>query len=129
MENDPVWNKIARKLAGESRSDEELAVKEWANRDKLNQGILSRLIEIWEYNPAGSSKSPRIYRAYKNRLNYHEKKHNENLFIFYGWRSSITQIYNNLIKICSCLLIYKQLKINNYAGAKDKLRKNYQLID
>jgi ferric-dicitrate binding protein FerR (iron transport regulator) len=86
MENDPVWNKIARKLAGESRSDEELAVKEWANRDKLNQGILSRLIEIWEYNPAGSSKSPRIYRTYKNRLNYHEKKHNENSFIFYTLR-------------------------------------------
>ena len=46
-----------------------------------------------------------------------------------GWRSGITQIYNNLIKNCSCLLIYKTFKINSYAGAKDKLRKNYQLID
>jgi len=46
-----------------------------------------------------------------------------------GWRSCITQIYNNLIKIGSRVLIYKTLKINTYAGANNKLRKNYQLID
>lgn len=86
MKGDSVWNIITRHLAGESTAEEKQALDEWTKKDNLNKGTLDRLREMWEYNPVRQSGYPKIYEAFKTRLNHYEKRQTKNPFLYYAVR-------------------------------------------
>lgn len=101
MERNPIWNKITRQLNGESNRKEELDVEKWVKQDKLNRETLNRLIEIWEYNPVRLHNSPKIYQAFRNRLNFYNQRKKGNQFLSFALRYAAVL----LLLISSALLI------------------------
>ncbi len=56
MNDDPVWNSIARKLAGECREGDDLLIASWLEKSPANQKILSHLKKLW--SAGHSSREP-----------------------------------------------------------------------
>jgi transmembrane sensor len=83
MNENHIWDIIARKLCGEISSQENFELKEWENKNKLNSGIFNRLVEIWNYSPIIRKKTSGIYKILKNRINHHNKSHKLNLFYYF----------------------------------------------
>lgn len=88
MEKNLIWNIIARYFAGESTPEEEKILKDWEQQDKLNAAVLKRLGEMWQYQPEQMFRNKKIYRSFRNRLNYHEKRRDQNPVLYVAVRAA-----------------------------------------
>jgi transmembrane sensor len=118
MKENPIWNIIARKFSGEITEKEDFELKEWENRDKINSGILKRLVEIWDYNPVKTTKSRKIYKTFRNRINYHEKRKKLNPIYYYSAR----------IAAILFIIISTAILVNNFIPFNKNKEITYQEI-
>ena len=109
MNENKIWNSIARKLADEATDEEKLVVEKWLAGDEKNKIIHRIMFQMWNYKSVPSVNSSSIYKRFKKRCVSYEQKHNfSTRFLYYALRISAILFFI----VTTALLANKYLSFN-----------------
>ena len=89
MNEDKIWNSIARKLADEATDEEKLLVEKWQEGEERNRTIHKILFQMWNSKTVPFINSSSIYERFKKRrVSYEQKQNFSTRFLYYALRIS-----------------------------------------
>jgi transmembrane sensor len=105
MDENKIWQKIARELADEISNEDKLAIDDWCNESSQNKTTFTILGMLWNYNPVQKTDTTAIYRKFRQRQDLYDKR-----------ESILSQFKYYALRISAVLLLLISLSflINEY---------------
>lgn len=88
MDNENIWRNLSGRLVGENSLEEDAALDQWLETEKLNRSVFQRLLEIWDYNPEQLHDTSGIWRKFRARTSPFQQTSRVRTLIHYSLRIS-----------------------------------------